>query len=301
MKNYYQFLNIPQEADRKAIRSAYKKLAVQYHPDKNPDNPAAEEQFKRINEAYQVLSDEHKKEGYDQQLKAFLLNPYPELEPPNTAFQRRNMAYYHERNYNRPRFIRETELSDNQRFKAWAMAGMIVFCLGAGIVWLAYWQKQTATLTRYQEGLAFMKKGFFQEAEYRFNEVLHLQKDHAGAYFQKGLLYADAYRIYDQALHCFNKAIDLSDNARPDMYFKRGFCLYQLAEYKKAEQDFTSFIDSQELLKEKSDLLGEAYFYRGACRHLLYPQMPEIQRFADWKTAAKKGYKRAADSLCTAQ
>lgn len=65
MLDYYQVLGVARAAEIADIKSAYKKLALTYHPDKNPGNPAAEEHFKQVNEAYQVLSDPYKKASYD--------------------------------------------------------------------------------------------------------------------------------------------------------------------------------------------------------------------------------------------
>jgi len=65
-RDYYQILGVKKDASQEEIKKAYRKLARKYHPDVNPDDPNAEEKFKDINEAYQVLSDEEKRSKYDQ-------------------------------------------------------------------------------------------------------------------------------------------------------------------------------------------------------------------------------------------
>jgi len=65
-KDYYDTLGVQRDADAKEVKRAYRKLAVQYHPDKNPNDKAAEERFKEINEAYEVLGDREKRAKYDQ-------------------------------------------------------------------------------------------------------------------------------------------------------------------------------------------------------------------------------------------
>jgi len=65
-RDYYKILGVPRGAGADDIRSAYRKLAKQYHPDRNPGDKQAEDHFKEINEAYQVLSDPQKRSRYDQ-------------------------------------------------------------------------------------------------------------------------------------------------------------------------------------------------------------------------------------------
>ena len=64
-EDYYQILGVDKEASVDEIKKAYRKLAVKWHPDKNPNNKAAEEKFKKISEAYAVLSDPQKRQQYD--------------------------------------------------------------------------------------------------------------------------------------------------------------------------------------------------------------------------------------------
>ena len=65
-QDYYELLDVPRDASDRDIKKAYRRLAMKYHPDRNPDDKEAELKFKEINEAYEVLSDAQKKAAYDQ-------------------------------------------------------------------------------------------------------------------------------------------------------------------------------------------------------------------------------------------
>ena len=65
-RDYYEVLGVSRSATGTEIKKAYRKLAIQYHPDKNPDNKDAEEKFKEAAEAYEVLSNQETKQRYDQ-------------------------------------------------------------------------------------------------------------------------------------------------------------------------------------------------------------------------------------------
>ncbi len=64
-RDYYEILEVPKDADETAIKKSYRKIAMQFHPDRNPDNKAAEDKFKEAAEAYEVLSDPDKRAKYD--------------------------------------------------------------------------------------------------------------------------------------------------------------------------------------------------------------------------------------------
>ena len=65
-EDYYEILGVSKSASASEIKKAYRKKALQYHPDKNPGDANAEQQFKNAAEAYEILSDQQKRQQYDQ-------------------------------------------------------------------------------------------------------------------------------------------------------------------------------------------------------------------------------------------
>ena len=65
-RDFYEILGVNRDASDEEIKKAYRKLAMKYHPDRNPDNPSAEDKFKEAKEAYEILSDGQKRAAYDQ-------------------------------------------------------------------------------------------------------------------------------------------------------------------------------------------------------------------------------------------
>ena len=65
-RDYYEILGVDKGADEKEVKKAYRRVAMKYHPDRNPDDPDADEKFKEATEAYDVLMDPQKRAAYDQ-------------------------------------------------------------------------------------------------------------------------------------------------------------------------------------------------------------------------------------------
>ena len=65
-RDFYEVLGVAKGTDKKEIKKAFRRMAMKYHPDRNPGDKAAEASFKEVNEAYEILSDDQKKAAYDQ-------------------------------------------------------------------------------------------------------------------------------------------------------------------------------------------------------------------------------------------
>lgn len=120
MSNYYEILGIDQTADSTRIRAAYKRLAKEHHPDRNPGNKQAEEIFKIVNEAYHTLSDPLKKSRYDAHLN-------PEHTITAEEWREINKRKY----YRWQRAQQKSYVIDKEYFKIQALA-LLVFIVIAG-------------------------------------------------------------------------------------------------------------------------------------------------------------------------
>lgn len=123
MLNYYTILGLLPQSDGTAVRAAYKRLAMAYHPDHNPGNPEAEELFKMVNEAYQTLSSPAKRAAYDAIL-------FPQYIPPRDFNYERPR-----RNLRRPAAPRPYYRIDRQYFRTQALS-LAVFLALAGFAFV---------------------------------------------------------------------------------------------------------------------------------------------------------------------
>jgi curved DNA-binding protein CbpA len=165
MADYYEILGISPAATSTEIRAAYKKLAMEYHPDRNAGDPEAEEKFKLINEAYHVLSDALKKSRYD-------LRFGPQPLPDEDAHEQNRRKYWKWQQAQR-----KTYKIDKEYFRIQGLA-FLVFIVMAGfcfaIIHTAYYFIEQKRLAKWREGSLALKEAntFFNAG--RFSEALKL-------------------------------------------------------------------------------------------------------------------------------
>jgi len=173
--NFYEILGVANTANSSQIRAAYKRLALKYHPDRNPGFPEAEEIFKQINEAYHTLSDPLKKLKYDS--RHTLLPLYSEAEY-KREMKRRRYWYYFQKHHEGPYKL------DKEYFKIQGLA-FLVFIVISGfcfaLVHTAHYIVEQQNLKRWNENSISLKKvntlfgsGKFDDA---FNLIQSLKKD----------------------------------------------------------------------------------------------------------------------------
>jgi tetratricopeptide (TPR) repeat protein len=124
LADFYKILGLEHTADSTQIRTAYKRLAMQYHPDRNPGNPEAEEIFKLVNEAYHILSDPLKKSRYDSRHVANTISAH-QTEAYWREMQRKQYARWQHTQKKRYTF-------DREYFRIQGLA-FLVFLVMAGI------------------------------------------------------------------------------------------------------------------------------------------------------------------------
>ncbi|RAU84196.1 tetratricopeptide repeat protein [Pontibacter arcticus] len=277
-QTYYTILSISPTATAQEVKTAYKQLALKYHPDRNPGNVWAEEQFKQINAAYQVLSNPGKRARYDMQLQYELAQRRLASQPTyyNPRYQQtREPAPVSERYY---RNIQR----ENQKFSVrdWLItlafiAGVILFSLA-----FKYVMDHIAGEDNYKTALTYLKHGKYTSAHSMFSETIHFIPDHAAAYQQRASIELDFYEDYDAAISDLNQAISLTTKEPiAKLYFMRGYSYKQLGKYDAAETDLNRAI-------ELDSLQNEAYLRRGEVR-LFYKQQYKAAT-ADFTTFLKR-------------
>ncbi len=215
-ENYYVILEIPSDANIKEVKTAFRRLARQYHPDLNPNNPTAAEKFKQISQAYDVLSDATKRRRYDRDFFKRKSQQQPRISEPKTAkeFYLRGIKRAQLRNYRQAAndYSKAIELDSKfvdaylkrceMRYKLGDNHGVLDDCYQIFAI------KPTVAKAHYYQGRARYSLGYTQSAIESYTMAIAQEEHYAQAYYYRGLAYKELSN-HLSAIEDFQNAADL--------------------------------------------------------------------------------------------
>lgn len=209
MTNYYDVLGVNIFADQREIKATYKKLAIQFHPDKHGGNKVFEEKFKVINEAFQVLSNPTLRNRYDH--KMFYSQPVEGNQYSTTQTVRPTQ---HTRRP-RPKVVRVTYSR-----KQYIMASMLFLGLLLGAIALFIGMSRYAGNKYFQEGEAYFQQKSYELAMTKYMEVLEVDPDHPQANERMGDLVTERIGNTELGLVFYEKALTASEKPSSLLFLK---------------------------------------------------------------------------------
>ena len=263
-QNYYQELGISTSADRDEIKSAFKKLAKEYHPDKNPGSHFHEDKFKKINTAYQTLSDPIKKSTYDLKLQYQNFIPpkhnykYTPPTPSPKGFQKKKPN--------------AKKISESKVYMI--VLSVFIFTGFSGYVMYGYMNNYTANLL-YEEGIKLENKDRFREAFMVFTDAISYNSELSEAYAHRALARVKALGDFKGAEYDYTNALSTAKYNFSSLYFERAKCFIQQKKYSYAISDLDSSI-----IHNKG--IDSSYYYRAEVYYSLenYKKaIPDYEKF----------------------
>lgn len=278
MQNHYQVLGVSMHATEAEIKSAYKKLAMKYHPDRNQGSKFHEEHFKRIAEAYQVLSDKYSRDIYDLKLFADAArrqNAKPDIVDGFAGAGDRvygSGGYYAKRSQQsrRDKYAYRPAKEPEKEQPAWYTRAhfiVILFWGFASILMAGYWLNSTYNQMKAEEAL---KRGDFVTA-------LDYNPNYADAYvFKTRLLMQDPNPDFEQVLYTIGQAIKKAEHPTHDMYAIRGLAFAKTGAIDLAVDDYKQAISMNDSIETYWLDLGKLYAYEVKEIELAMPLLKKV-------------------------
>lgn len=234
--NYYHILGLTIAATKEEIKSAYRNLAKKYHPDKNPGNPSSEDKFKKISEAYRVLSDYQKKAFYDLSLAT---HQFPDVTTSTSYYHTGTNRYYHSPRYyyRKPGTPIKKKYTRQAKILAFFTVAAIVSCIAI----------TTYLMISYNSGYHFRKSvRYYENQQYpsALNSLKHsmqnLESNNPEVYLLAGKIITYRYNNYEDALLYLDQGLDSSTDPeqKAELYYLKGRCLKNLGRYYAAYKNF---------------------------------------------------------------
>lgn len=260
MDSLYSILGLPNFASDEDIKRAFRSLALLYHPDRNPDNVEAEEKFKMLNDAYQILSNPEKKRRYDEIL---LYGGYRYAYPFNreettteTPQQERYQRQYAYRETVYQRWKIERGKQEKQSI-IWAIGIVAYIFIIVKALFVFY-----ARLEYFNATQAYQEKQYEKALQHLRNSN-GTDNEYARAYFLAGQIYMEKFDYNGEAVANFTLGFEYSYQIPTEYYFKRGMAYTYLKEENFAESDFRVVLQREPSYdKHITKILAEAYYMR---------------------------------------
>ena len=234
MKNYYHILHISYNATPAEIKSSYRQLAKEYHPDVNAGNRSKENQFKLVGEAYQVLSNEGKKASYDLSLLLYLNGQTSTTQTANTTWDIRQHAY------RRRSFYRRRPPVVYSRKTHVAMAGLLLTIASAVLIVPLYLTRYSSEY-HYDKGLEYFQNGQYYAALNSLDRsVIDFGTKDVEACLLAGNILMGQYGQYNYAIEYADKGLERASSRgeRVQLLYLKGQCLRARTDYHPAVEVF---------------------------------------------------------------
>lgn len=249
MPDYYQILGVSYGASQAQIKAAYRRLALRYHPDRNQGDPQAEERFKQIVEAYQVLSSSGATFTYEHFTQTTTSKPQPPPSP-------RDRDPYFKRNKAHARKPPEPVVF-SKRVKMMGVAFMVFLVVLVFVIPLSL--QVYASIYNYKEAVDFYEKRQWVQTlkqldlTYRRVGIRNLEAARLGT-----IVTTEKLKSFIRALPHINKGLRYAENAADSafFYYKKGISLKNISKFEEADSAF-----HRALLKKPN--WDSAYYYLG--------------------------------------
>lgn len=242
MADHYETLGIPRFSPIADVKRAFKQLAMRYHPDRNPDSPEAEERFKLLGQAYEVLSDPAAKELYDQKLRNILLywaQAMREAEQEQQPPRHRDPRY---RPSKPPGYRPEPARKEPRKLKylyAYVFGGMGVY-LYLALLFAQFMDRQAALAFLDEAKVYYFEQHSAPAAAERLARAFEKNEELAEAHYLYAKILYEHYKNYQKALHHIGLALTYREEETPEETYRllRGHCARMVADYQLAETDY---------------------------------------------------------------
>lgn len=236
-KNYYHILGVSPGASASEIKVAYKRLALKWHPDKNPHNAHAEERFKQVNDAYQVLSNPRRRAAFDLQLQYEKSQRQAHAHSTPRYHHTRQPAGFQERHY-RQRPQKHTHFSrhDLKVVLSVVSAAVLLFVV------INFGWSQIASGRAMKQAREAEKQRLWKQADEAYSTAIAHKPALEGARVRRGALRLTYLKNPTGAIEDYSAALRETDEPQAAWYAARGKGYLQTKQYQKALQDLNKAI-----------------------------------------------------------